>query len=336
MSIANQTDFFLDFQQFGDLKLLARQHSDNATRSVARQFEGLFVQQMLSAMRAAGRIDQGQHSSYLDFYQDLYDKQVAQMVAKQDSLGVARMIVQQLPGSEAQPEPPAVVGPHAIGPQAAVKTMNAETVAPHPVASVKQDSTPIRNESAVILNRVVDDDFAEQSRLEAAARWQEPASFVADIWPQARVAARRLGISPNLLVAQAALETGWGKHMMKFDDGRSSFNLFGIKAGPQWQGNTLNKKSLEYRDGLLIEEVSRFRTYVSPAQSLDDYVDFIQSSPRYHPALQSGDDRSYVHELQAAGYATDPAYADKVIGILDSELLQTSLAAIESEVSDNV
>ena len=332
MPIADQTDFFLNFQQFGDLKLLARQHSDEAARGVARQFEGLFVQQMLSAMRAANRIDDGRHSSYLDFYQDMYDKQVAQLVAKQDSLGVARMILRQLPDSEAQPEPPAVDGPYAMA-----KATAAETVAVHPVTSVKRDPNPVGHEGTVILNKVVDDDFAEQNRFATAPRWPEPAGFVADIWPQARVAARRLGVSPNLLVAQAALETGWGKHMMKLDDGRDSFNLFGIKAGPPWQGGTLSKKSLEYRDGFLSGEVSHFRAYASIAQSLDDYVDLIQSSPRYRPALQqAGDDQAYIRELQAAGYATDPAYADKVLDILDGELLRTSLAAIDLEVGNNV
>ena len=97
MSISPQTDFYLDFQQFGDLKRLARQQSSNAAQQVAQQFEGLFVQQMLGAMRAASKIDQTQHSSYMDFYHDIYDKQVAQMVAGQGNLGVAKLISDQLP-----------------------------------------------------------------------------------------------------------------------------------------------------------------------------------------------------------------------------------------------
>ncbi|MBT8434615.1 MAG: rod-binding protein, partial [Gammaproteobacteria bacterium] len=93
MSISNQADFYLNFQQFGDMKLGARSGSDDAAKSVAGQFEGLFVQQMLAAMRSAAKIDSGQDSSYLNFYQEMYDKQLAQTVAGQNRLGVAKLIL---------------------------------------------------------------------------------------------------------------------------------------------------------------------------------------------------------------------------------------------------
>ena len=122
--------------------------------------------------------------------------------------------------------------------------------------------------------------------------------------------------------------------MMKFDDGRNSFNLFGIKAGPDWRGSALNKASLEYRDGLLSNEVSRFRAYASPAASLADYVDFIRTSPRYQPALNSaGDAHAYIRAIHQAGYATDPNYADKVIGIMDGALLGQALAGLDQGVT---
>ena len=162
-------------------------------------------------------------------------------------------------------------------------------------------------------------------------RWQEPAQFVADLWPEARAAAPKLGVSPGLLIAQAALETGWGKHTMKFDDGRSAFNLFGIKAGPDWSGPSLQRASLEFADGVLSSRVSRFRAYASPAESLADYVDFIHRSPRYAGALQAGgDDQAYIRAIHRAGYATDPDYADKVISILRGDLMSLSLAQLEN------
>jgi flagellar protein FlgJ len=191
--------------------------------------------------------------------------------------------------------------------------------------------------AAVVVSRVVDDDFAEVAGIERVnSRWQSPHNFIVDILPQAQSAAKSLGVSAELLLAQAALETGWGKHTMKFDDGRSSNNLFGIKAGPGWQGNSLHKSSLEYQDGALQHQVSSFRAYTTPAQSLTDYVDFIRTNPRYRHALQQvGDDQAFIREIHRAGYATDPAYADKVISILNGETLQRTLASLNTGVIDH-
>ncbi len=330
MAISTQADFFLNFQNFSDLKLKARGDSDEAARAVAQQFEGLFVQQMLSAMRAAAEVDAGQNSSYMDFYRDMYDKQLAQTIAQQDRLGVSRLILQQMPGGA---DNTAATVPAAVETDG-VEVASVMTQAA-PVASVKAEPDPVATNSAVVLSRVVDNDFAEVAKIDQMNnRWQQPQNFVADIWPEAQNAAKQLGVRAELLVAQAALETGWGKHMMKFDDGRNSFNLFGIKAGPDWRGIALNKASLEYRDGLLSNEVSRFRAYASPAASLADYVDFIRTSPRYQPALNSaGDAHAYIRAIHQAGYATDPNYADKVIGIMDGALLGQALAGLDQGVT---
>ena len=346
MAISNQADFFLNFQKFGEMKLRARENSDEVVNDVARQFEGLFVQQMLAAMRSASNIDSGQHSSYMDFYQEMYDKQLAQSIAGQNRLGVARLIKQQMPDSETarvastldkgieMPQRSAAVVPSPItsSPATALPVSESpQAVLGAPSAAPGEPATS----SGVVLGKVVDDDFAEVAQIERAnSRWQQPQGFIADIWPEAQAAASSLGVSPQLLIAQSALETGWGRHTMKFDDGRSSYNLFGIKAGADWSGAALKRVSLEYRDGLLHNEVSRFRAYDSPASSLSDYVDFIRSNPRYQQALASaGDDRAYIRAIQDAGYATDPEYADKVIGILDGALLRQTLAAIDTGVS---
>jgi len=355
MPISNQTDFFLDFQQFKDLKVQARGHSDDAASAVAQQFEGLFVQQMLAAMRSAAKIDTGQDSSYMDFYQDMYDKQLAQTVAGQDRLGFSRLMLQHMPGREAgEVENTALVDPAATAEfvKASSRTdTSLEPVQPSlksaPVQSDKEipvDDAPLVTAAnaaapnpAVVVSRVVDDDFAEVSRMERAnSGWQSADHFIADILPQAQSAAKSLGVSADLLLAQSALETGWGKHTMKFADGRSSNNLFGIKAGPDWQGESLHKVSLEHRDGILQNQVSRFRAYATPAQSLADYVEFIKTNPRYQQALQhAGDDQAYIREIHNAGYATDPRYADKVIGILNGETLQRTLASLNPGVTDH-
>ncbi|MGB5328117.1 MAG: flagellar assembly peptidoglycan hydrolase FlgJ [Gammaproteobacteria bacterium] len=350
MSISNQTDFFLDFQQFKDLKVQARGHSDDAASAVAQQFEGLFVQQMLAAMRSAAKIDSGQDSSYMDFYQDMYDKQLAQTVAGQERLGFSRLILRHMPGRESgEVENTGAVEPAAnleyIKPStksaAGLEMINPSIKpAPHEADSeitVADAAVLATSKSPVVVSRVVADDFAEVDRMERVnSGWQSADHFIADILPQAQSAAKSLGVSAELLLAQSALETGWGKHTIKFADGRSSNNLFGIKAGADWQGDSLQKTSLEHQDGILQNRVSSFRAYATPAQSLADYVDFIKTNPRYQQALQhAGDDQAYIREIHNAGYATDPLYADKIIGILNGETLQRTLAGLNPGVTDH-
>ena len=349
MSIPSKAEFFLNFQQFGDMKLHARNQSDDAGQAVAQQFEGLFVQQMLAAMRSAANLDTSQDSSYMDFYQEMYDKQLAQTIAKQGGLGVAKLILQNMPGNEnipadeAEPVKTATVLDLELP---SVKTVVLEPGTAAQKTAVVMDAkvnparAPIETAietSSARTSRVVDDDFAEVSRIERAnSRWQNPDNFIADILPQAQAAADTLGVSAPLLIAQSALETGWGKHAMKLDDGRSSNNLFGIKAGPEWRGSSLQKASLELRDGVLQNQVSSFRVYSSPAQSFADYVEFIRTNPRYRQALElAGDDQAYIREIHKAGYATDPQYADKVLNILNGEVLQHSLARLNAKVKDH-
>lgn len=344
MSISNNADFFLNFQQFGELKLQARNQSADASVAVARQFEGLFLQQMLTAMRAASRIDAEQHSSYVDFYLEMHDKQLAQTMSQQGYLGVAKLIMQQLPAKEANALPVEAPGLKLQATRAAVS----ETGLVHsnkPASAIAATTLPadrrfirVAAHDAVVLNKIVDDDFAEVDALQKiSARWQQPHHFVADIWPQAEQAAKALGVSPALLVAQSALETGWGRHTIKYDDGRSSYNLFGIKAGAHWNGAVVSRASLEFDNGVLQNQVSRFRAYATPAQSLADYVDYIQSNPRYRAALAAGgNDQAYINEIHDAGYATDPDYASKVMTIRNGEILQGALTSLDTGVSRNV
>ena len=157
------------------------------------------------------------------------------------------------------------------------------------------------------------------------AYFAEPEEFVQTLRPFAEEAARKLGVSADVLIAQAALETGWGKHVSQHVDGSSSYNLFNIKAGNGWEGDRVAINTLEYRGGIARRERAAFRAYDSYAESFNDYVDFIRSRPRYQEALnQASDPESYVKELQAAGYATDPRYADKIINIMQRPLVRDS------------
>ncbi|MFJ3484440.1 flagellar assembly peptidoglycan hydrolase FlgJ [Pseudomonas sp. NPDC090202] len=137
--------------------------------------------------------------------------------------------------------------------------------------------------------------------------------FVATMLPLAKDAAARIGVDPTVLVAQAALETGWGKSIMRQSDGSSSHNLFGIKAQGGWQGPEARAITSEFRDGKMVKETADFRSYASYADSFHDLVSFLQNNNRYQATLKSADNpEQFVKELQKAGYATDPGYASKI------------------------
>ena len=146
-------------------------------------------------------------------------------------------------------------------------------------------------------------------------RFGSPAEFIATMLPMAEKAAKRLGVEPRFLVAQAALETGWGKSMIKQKDGTNSHNLFGIKANG-WEGESAKVTTTEYVNGKATKQVAGFRAYDSFEQSFNDYVRLLENNDRYKPAIQvasaTGNSERFVNELQRAGYATDPQYARKI------------------------
>ena len=159
---------------------------------------------------------------------------------------------------------------------------------------------------------------ASISKAEAVAatsektRFSSKEDFIQTMLPMAEAAAKRIGVDPRYLVAQAALETGWGKHMIRQADGSSANNLFGIKSHG-WKGGSVNAVTNEYVGGKEVKEVAKFRTYDSYADSFHDYVDFLQTNERYGDALKTnGNSEKFMTELQEAGYATDPRYARKV------------------------
>lgn len=144
-----------------------------------------------------------------------------------------------------------------------------------------------------------------------------PAEFVERLWPHAQAAGKALGAPPGALIAQAALETGWGRSIPSNADGGSSHNLFGIKADSRWEGSRVTHQTAEFRDGVLVKEPHRFRVYGSFEESFSDYARFLQVNPRYNKALDvTSDPGRFFDALQSAGYATDPGYARKLKSVL--------------------
>lgn len=140
--------------------------------------------------------------------------------------------------------------------------------------------------------------------------------FIATMLPMAEKAAARIGVDPKVLVAQAALETGWGKSIMRADDGSSSHNLFGIKATGNWKGDNARAITSEFRNGQMVKETADFRSYGSYEDSFHDLVSLLQNNDRYQGVVKAADNpEQFVKELQKAGYATDPNYASKISSI---------------------
>lgn len=346
-----QPDLYMNMQQFSNLKLQARQDSAQASRAVAQQFEGLFIQMMLKGMRSAAIMDKAQHSSYVDFYTDMYDKQISQTLSRQGGIGIAAMMQKQMSqylpegqtsaanrGSELpvyrlaemKNESLPVSSMNYVAENPAVKT--------HQLLNIKESGSKIdswpeisssdvnNNTTTSLVSETVDPFYG----------WKQAESFVRDLWPHANKAASKLGISTRVLVAQSALETGWGKHAMKKADGSIAFNLFGIKAGRGWAGQSVSQNTLEYREGSMQQETANFRAYDSIADSLDDYVEFVTGKSRYASALDHrGNDLHYIAGLQQAGYATDPAYANKIERIMKSRTLQQALNMMTPHDVDN-
>jgi flagellar protein FlgJ len=158
----------------------------------------------------------------------------------------------------------------------------------------------------------------------------DPTSFVRSMLPLAERAAAKLGTEPLALVAQAALETGWGTKIPRRADGSSSFNLLGIKSGAGWSGPEVAMRTLEFQGGALAERNDSFRAYGSHDESFADYVQLLTSTPRYQSVLAAGPDASrYAQALQDSGYATDPNYAMKIKAIYSGETMRAAIAQLK-------
>jgi peptidoglycan hydrolase FlgJ len=272
---------YTDLGGLAALKRGAQAQDPHALREAARQFESLFTRMMLKSMRDASFGDPVFGSDSQKFYQGMFDDQLAVQMAKGHGLGLADMLVEQLTRSGSIPA-------QAPGPAAGGPASGSQAAAASRAASLQQPP--------------------EQA--------MTPADFVRAVWPAAEQAGRELGVAPRSLVAQAALETNWGRSVPADAAGRSSFNLFGVKAGDQWSGSTVAVRTLEFEDGVPASRIDKFRAYGSAAESVRDYVAMLRNNPRYAAALNTGHDtQAFATALQQGGYATDPSYARKLTAV---------------------
>lgn len=158
-----------------------------------------------------------------------------------------------------------------------------------------------------------------------------PREFARRLWPYANRVAAELGTDPKAVLAQAALETGWGQKTLSTGSGQSSHNFFGIKAGGTWQGGEVSVPTLEYVDGVAKQEVAKFRAYDNVAAGLVDYQNFLSENPRYEQALGHGSDiEAFANGLQSAGYATDPKYAEKIVDVANGKTMRQILSTLDA------
>jgi len=302
---------YTDFQGFTDLRRMARQESPEAADAAARQFEALFIQMMMKSMRDAMPVDGGMDGEQVKFFQGMFDQQIALEMSRGEGIGLRESLMRQL-----HPEP--VSG-----------LQRGELVMPTHRLPVYQRAENPWPESRVTAPSPSSPGSVPQGTDSDQRHWrpESPEAFIRDLWPHAQRAAEALGVAPEVLLAQSALETGWGRHMIPGADGGNSFNLFGIKADGRWDGPRAHVQTLEYVGGVPERQRAAFRAYDNAAQSFDDYVSFITGNPRYREALaRVPDAEGYLRGLQEAGYATDPAYADKILDILGRGTLKTAAA----------
>ncbi|KKA44454.1 MULTISPECIES: flagellar assembly peptidoglycan hydrolase FlgJ [unclassified Salinivibrio] len=303
------SQFVHDISQLDSLRRQAVKGEEGdeqaALRSAAEQFESLFTQMLFKSMRDA---NEAFESDLIDdrtskFYEQMADEQMASELSREGSLGLADMIVEQLGKAQGDSQPDMNEAARASAQslpldqnrsreaaEKAIAALDSQSIAP-PVASTP---APQRSEG-----------------------FDSPDSFVNTLAPHARRAARALGTDPAIILAQAALETGWGKKVIA-NARDNSHNLFNIKADQRWGGDKVATQTLEVYDGIPVKETASFRSYPSYQESFDDFVSFLRDNPRYEQALsQSAQPEQFIRALHQAGYATDPEYADKVIRVLD-------------------
>jgi peptidoglycan hydrolase FlgJ len=323
---------------------LGRENSSEGLREVAKQFEAMFLNMMLKGMRAGEETlfaDNYLRGNEMSFHRENLDNQLALHMSASGGVGLADTLHRQLmqryePSRSAE----AVDRPALMGDLAGVRrfTGQPETVASAgsvenvALAAAEWRQRQITVRPAVPLQPGATAPFVSSAgpdlRPDVApvrnlpTRFDSPEQFVEHLRPIAERYARELGVDPNVLLAQSALETGWGQKMIRGANGEASYNLFGIKANNNWQGARVNVGTLEFRGGAMQREVASFRAYRSYEESFADYVRLMQSQPRYAPALQhAADSSAYTNQLQQAGYATDPDYAEKIQSVLRSPSL---------------
>jgi flagellar protein FlgJ len=299
----------LDVQGVDELRRTARSSPQEGMKQAAKQFEVMFMNMVLKSMREATPQD-GMFSSQSEkMYTSMLDQQLSQNLSGR-GLGLADAMYAQLsrlPGGDASP-------------QAGGMPMPAMPVLPGEAGAVAPKSRPMPQAYAPAAGRVdlsVYEEATAQATLSRSALPQAHVeAFVSRLLPAAQRASEASGVPAQLIMAQAALESGWGKREIRMEDGSTSFNVFGIKADRSWKGPVAETATTEFVNGAPQKTRAAFRAYGSYDEAFADYAKFLSNNPRYSGVVATRDPAEAAHGLQRAGYATDPEYGGKLVRIM--------------------
>ncbi|RFB68714.1 MULTISPECIES: flagellar assembly peptidoglycan hydrolase FlgJ [unclassified Herbaspirillum] len=298
-----------DANSLNSLRSAAATQSPESLKGAAKQFEALFLNMMLKSMRDATPQDGMFDSPQTKMFTSMLDQQLSQNMA-QRGVGLADMLVRQLSSSLNKPLPTDEDGASALPLDI-------------PLANTLSDLDKSRLVQG-LANAAVYDSTSSQGGNKRKGGQQRPAhveAFQNRLQADAEAASRVTGIPAKFMLAQAALETGWGKKEIRARDGSSAHNLFGIKATGNWTGKTVDATTIEYVNGVAQRKVEKFRAYDSYSEAFQDYAKLLRSNPRYEKVLANAQDaHGFAYGLQRAGYATDPHYAEKLSRIIRQSL----------------
>lgn len=279
-------------------------------KEVATQFEALFLQQLIKQARQASSGIQGLfQSDQTRMAQSMSDEQMALQLAD-PGMGLAQALLDQM---QANGDDRKVMLTAESPPELASSRDPAlrSRVGPDRAEHASSIDALIEMLSGTAVGRAAG---AAVSAIRGAPQHIE--QFVSRMTHAARQASAESGVPSELILSQAALESGWGRREIRGEDGSSSYNLFGIKASPNWKGKVVNIMTTEYEDGVARKVVQPFRAYDSYAESFADYARLISRNERYSEVVKAPSPQEAARSIQRAGYATDPSYADKLISIM--------------------
>lgn len=309
-SAALDQRFALDVQGVDALRRTVRSSPEEGLKQVSRQFEALFMNMVLKSMRQAVPQSSLLDSQNEKLYLSMFDQQLSQNLSGR-GVGLAEAMLAQLsrglpsaaPEGEAEGMSLALPGGFALKPQAGIPLGSSPTPAAVPAGRRSADLSLYQSN----VERPPATVDSLQGKVDA---------FVDRMGASAQAASEASGVPAPLILAQAALESGWGKREIRADDGTQSYNLFGIKADRGWKGPTVETTTTEYVDGEPQKVRAKFRAYGSYEEAFTDYAKFITRNPRYANVLATDDPAAAAHGLQKAGYATDPQYGHKLVRIM--------------------
>ena len=314
----------LDTNSLNGLKNSAKAGSPGAMKEAATQFEAMFINMMMKSMRDAtpqeGMLDNQQTKTFTT----MLDQQTSQNLAKR-GVGLADALVRQLSANQMGQQALAIGADGMTNPAAAPGGTGRGMPTAMNGAAMYANGASLGAGANAAAAAAAAGTITKAPPLAATTetgRVQAPhvRAFQEKLHEHAHAAEQTTGVPAKFMLGQAALETGWGKRMIKNADGSNSNNLFGIKAGASWKGKVATAVTTEYVNGKPQTRVEKFRAYDSPADSFRDYANLIAKNPRYEKVIGSSDAATFAQGLQRAGYATDPNYAAKLTRIIKNSL----------------